>query len=142
MDFVLVGALSAVLQGAGVTTFDVDVVHSRDDANLERFLTALRSMNAVYRGHPARLSPTKEHLETAGHQLLLTDYGPLDVLGTIEDGMGYDELQTRCVVKNWQGQELHVLSLSEYVALKEKSTTPKDQARLPLLREAAKMEEE
>lgn len=34
VDFVLVGALSAVLQGAPIMTFDVDIVHSRAEDNV------------------------------------------------------------------------------------------------------------
>ena len=32
--FILVGGLAAVLNGAPVNTFDVDIVHSRDTANV------------------------------------------------------------------------------------------------------------
>ena len=34
VGFILVGGLAAVLNGAPVNTFDVDIVHSRDTANV------------------------------------------------------------------------------------------------------------
>ncbi len=36
VDFILVGGLAAVLNGAPVNTFDVDAVHSREPANIDR----------------------------------------------------------------------------------------------------------
>ena len=36
VEFILVDGLAAVLNGAPVDTFDVDVVHSRDSANVAR----------------------------------------------------------------------------------------------------------
>ena len=53
VDFIVVGALSAAIQGAPVTTFDLDIVHSRTPDNLDRLLSALESLNAYYRGHGA-----------------------------------------------------------------------------------------
>ena len=34
VEFVLVGGLAAVVQGAPITTFDVDIVHRRTEANV------------------------------------------------------------------------------------------------------------
>jgi hypothetical protein len=50
VEFVLVGALAAVAQGAPVTTHDVDIVHARTPENLDRLMAALASMKARYRG--------------------------------------------------------------------------------------------
>ena len=41
VDFILVGGLSAVVQGAPVTTIDVDIVHSRTEDNLARLGNAV-----------------------------------------------------------------------------------------------------
>jgi hypothetical protein len=40
-DFLLVGGLAAVAQGAPLTTIDVDVVHRRDADNVARLLEFL-----------------------------------------------------------------------------------------------------
>jgi hypothetical protein len=89
VDFVLVGALAAVAQGAPLTTQDVDVVHRRTPENVDRLLAFLAQVNARYRGHPAvpPLHPTREALLGPGHQLLMTDLGPIDVLGVVEGGV-------------------------------------------------------
>jgi hypothetical protein len=85
-EFVLVGALAAVAQGAPLTTFDVDVVHRRDAANVDRLLAFLASVDAQYRGRPAGqvLRPAREALLGTGRQLFSTALGQLEVLGAIE----------------------------------------------------------
>jgi hypothetical protein len=82
VDFIVVGGVSAVLHGAPVTTFDLDVVHARNRENVARMLSALEELEAVYRVQPERqLRPDESNLTGPGHQLLLTKFGPLDVLG-------------------------------------------------------------
>ena len=84
VEFVVVGGVSAVLQGAPLVTSDLDVVHSRAERNIERLLQALEDLDAHYRTQPERrLAPNASHLRTAGHQLLATRFGPLDLLGEI-----------------------------------------------------------
>src|ERR1700674_2467385 len=84
VQFILVGGLAAVLNGAPINTYDVDVVHSRDAANIARLLPVLESLDAIYRIQPERrLRPTESYLVSPGHQNLVTRYGPLDLLGTI-----------------------------------------------------------
>jgi hypothetical protein len=84
VDFIVVGGVCAVLQGAPVTTFDLDLVHARTPENLARLLPALRELDAHYRGRQGQLlRPDLSHLSSPGHQLLMTRFGPLDLLGTI-----------------------------------------------------------
>ncbi|MBW1690691.1 MAG: hypothetical protein JRJ70_08075 [Deltaproteobacteria bacterium] len=44
VDFIVVGGVCAVLHGAPVTTFDLDLVHSRSPENLERLILALKEL--------------------------------------------------------------------------------------------------
>jgi hypothetical protein len=46
-EFVLVGGLAAVAQGAPLTTQDVDVVHRRTAENVDRLLLFLAGINAA-----------------------------------------------------------------------------------------------
>ena len=136
VDFIVVGALSAVLQGAPIMTFDLDVVHDRRDDNIERLLAALKQLEAHYRGHPEKeLSPNASHLQSPGHQLLTTKYGPLDLLGAIEDDLSYEDLSSDTVEIMVDDFSVRLLKLRRYVELKEASTREKDQARLPTLRQ-------
>src|SRR5580698_6710419 len=93
VEFLVVGGLAAVLNGAPVHTYDVDVVHRRTVENVDRLMPVLDALDAVYRIQPERrLRPVKSALLSAGHQNLLTKYGPLDLLGMIGNDLGYEEL--------------------------------------------------
>jgi hypothetical protein len=65
VKFAVVGGLAAVLNGAPISTFDLDIVPARDEENLARLLRVLDS---------------------------ITRCGPLDVLGTIGRGLTYEDL--------------------------------------------------
>jgi hypothetical protein len=82
VDFVVVGGVAAVLGGAPISTFDLDIVHDRAPTNVVRLLDALAALDARYRDLTGRvLRPEARALEGEGHHLLLTRCGPLDVLG-------------------------------------------------------------
>jgi len=49
VDLVVVGSIAAVLNGAPIATFDLDVVHSRSQENLDRLAAALTDTEARYR---------------------------------------------------------------------------------------------
>ncbi len=135
VEFIIVGALSAVLQGAPIMTLDICVVHERSPTNVERLMTALDELDSHYRGHGDRvLRATADRLEGPGHQLMTTRAGPLDLLGRIEEGLEYGDLLADSVLFGIDGHEVRVLSMRRYLALKEKSQRPKDQAMVPILR--------
>lgn len=138
VDFVIVGGVSAVLHGAPVTTFDLDVVHSRNSDNVTRLLAALEELDAVYRAQPERqLRPGETHLASAGHQLLLTKFGPLDVLGMIGKSRTWEDLLDGTRTMEMEpGIVVRVLDLETLIAVKEELGFPKDTAMLPLLRQA------
>ena len=49
VDFILVGGLAAVVQGAPVTTMDVDIVHDQSPENIAKLLAFLESIGALER---------------------------------------------------------------------------------------------
>ncbi len=86
VEFVLVGGLAAVAQGAPISTFDVDIVHRRTPDNVDRLESFLGAVNARYRHRPGPpLAINRAALLGPGHALFMTDLGPLDVLGAIEE---------------------------------------------------------
>jgi predicted nucleotidyltransferase len=135
VDFIIVGGVCAVLHGVPVTTFDLDLVHSRQPDNLERLIAALNELDAYYRGRGVqRLRPTADLLGSSGHHLFMTRFGPLDILGTIGDGHDYENLIGRSVGFDVDGLRLHLLDLDVLIAVKEETGHDKDLAVLPLLR--------
>jgi predicted nucleotidyltransferase len=134
VEFIIVGGVAAVLQGASLTTFDLDVLHRRTPENVDRLLRALASLGAVYRHDSRRLTPGPEHLLGPGHQLLSTSLGDLDVLGTIGANTTFEDVAARATRITLRGHAVDVLSLEDLIAAKSFADRPKDRAVLPLLR--------
>jgi len=136
VEFLVVGGLAAVLNGAPINTWDLDLVHSRASANISRLLPVLDDLDAVFRIQPERrIKPGTSHLASSGHLNLTTRYGPLDLLGTIGRGLGYEDLLPHAVEKKIaEGVSVKVLDLPTLIALKEELGDEKDRAMLPILR--------
>lgn len=134
--FIVVGGVAAVLHGAPLHTSDLDVVHDRTPENIQNLLAALAELEAVYRERPERrIRPTASHLASAGHQLLLTKFGALDLLGTLSEDRDYDDLLNFSKLVNFtKRRRFHLLDLDELIVVKKAAGRVKDKAVLPLLR--------
>ncbi len=134
--FVLVGGVAAVVEGAPVSTFDLDIVHARDPRNVARLLEALGELEARYRVRPElRRKPTAELLTGEGHHLLMTRQGPLDVLGVIGKRRDFESLIGSARLRKLGAFFVWVLDLETQIAIKEELGFAKDRAMLPTLRE-------
>jgi hypothetical protein len=134
VEVIIVGMMAGVLQGAPLTTGDVDILHRRTPENVQRLLGVLRKIRAVYRHDPRRLSPGESHLLGPGHQLLESQFGDLDCLGTIDDGKTYDDLIGFAAPIDVGGEHpLYVLDLETLIEVKRRAGRPKDIAALPVL---------
>jgi hypothetical protein len=136
VDFIIVGGVAAVLEGAPVSTFDLDVVYADNEKNLCRLSEALLQLDAVYVDLAGRrIRPTIDRLRGGGHHLLRTRYGRLDVLGSVGDGQTFEMLLPRARQRTLHGMTLLVLSLGAVIESKEAADRPKDRAVLDLLRQ-------
>jgi hypothetical protein len=134
IDAIVVGMLAGVLQGAPVTTGDLDIVHRRTPENVNRLVELLRRIGARYRHDPRRIVPGETHLAGPGHQLLETDLGDLDCLGEIDGGKSYEDLLSSSIeLELGEGLKIRVLGLPALIEVKRRAGRPKDLAVLPLL---------
>ena len=134
VDFIIVGGICGVLHGAPVSTFDLDLVHSRSKKNISRLMKALEVLEACYRGREDRnLKPGLDHLVSAGHQLLLTNLGPLDLLGSVGKNHDYEELLKDTVELEIEGHRLRMLDLDALIRIKKETITDKDKVMLMIL---------
>lgn len=131
--YVVVGGVAAVLQGAPVTTFDIDALVKVDAANADRLLEALRALEARYREHDGDIRPTREDVLAGGHLLLMTNSGPLDVLGFIGQGKRYEDVAGAVETIDVGGLPVRVLRLEALIEEKRALGRDKDQAALRLL---------
>ncbi|MFV1978868.1 MAG: hypothetical protein ACC649_05905 [Myxococcota bacterium] len=134
--FIVVGGVAAVLEGAPVSTFDLDIVYSLDETNVDRLVAVLGDLNTVYVDPAGRtIRPTAERLRGGGHHLLRTHHGRLDVMGSVGKALAYPDLLSRSRTRRVRGLEIVVLDLETLIATKESANRPKDRAVLDLLRE-------
>lgn len=133
VEFFVVGGVAAALQGAPVLTQDIDILYRLDEPNILRLKQALDVLGAVARGDSRNLRFDETHLRTTGHKLASTDAGPLDVLGSINDGKTYGELLPFTEELEVLGHRVRVLSLERLIELKRELGRPKDLAMLPVL---------
>lgn len=136
VDFIVVGGVAAVLEGAGMMTDDLDVLVNTSETNLERLLAALDDLEAVYRDPAGRtLRPTADRLASFRLHLLDTRLGRLDLLRSLKPGeRTYVDLLPRSRVYRIGSLEVPVLDLASVIESKEAAGRPKDRAALPLLR--------
>ena len=134
VEFIIVGGMAGVLQGAPLHTIDLDIVYARTEDNMGRLSAALQELAAVFRTDPRRLAPKESHLRSDGHKLLETNQGALDVLDALDEGAGFDELLPDSQILEVSGVSVRVLTLQRLVTIKEGLTRPKDQAALLVLR--------
>ena len=140
IQYILVGGLAAVIQGAPITTFDLDIVPDQSEKNLTRLMQFLDAVDAFLRRPDSKiLKPQIRDLSAGGHLLLTTRFGPLDILATIEKGLGYKELLPSTVKIEYKGHTIHVLDLETMVTLKQSTTDPQEQYRLKIYTETLRM---
>jgi hypothetical protein len=122
----VVGGVAAVIGGAPIATFDLDVVPARNAANLARLQAALDELEARYRDPAGRLlRPQAPALAGEGHHLLLTRCGPVDVLGAIGRGLRYEDLLPVAEAVDLGGLTMHMLGLSALIRTKEEASRDK-----------------
>lgn len=140
VDFLLVGGVAAILEGAPVSTFDLDVVILPSPENHLHLLAALEALHARYLDPAGRhIVPDLEKLETLRLHQLLTDHGPLDVLRSIGRGSTYADLLDETREIELAGLRIRVLRLEAIIRSKEEANREKDRAALPVLRRALEL---
>ena len=134
VEFIVVGGAAAVLHGAPITTEDLDIVHRRTPENVSRLKNLLQELNAHVRELANRqLVPQESALLGEGHVLLSTRLGPLDCLGALVDGRGFEDLVSHSESFADEGAEFRVLDLSTLIDIKTKTGRAKDRLMLPVL---------
>ena len=134
VQFLVIGGEAAVLHGAPTTTWDLDIVHSRSPENVERLQELLGRLHAVVRDPAGRvLRPERKHLLAGGQLQLLTDLGPIDLLGRLHDGRGYEELLGNSETVGDETLRIRVLDLPTLIEVKVSAGRAKDRLLVPVL---------
>lgn len=131
VEFCVIGAVAAWLQGNPTVTLDLDVMPRRDLDNAERLAAALNSLSA----RPAGRDEAGE-LEGADFlgwqtQRFETEAGPLDVVPLAAAIGGFEDVAT--IELALGDLSVRVITIDGVIASKEKLGRPKDTAALPAL---------
>jgi len=135
VEFVIVGGVAASLHGASFLTFDFDICYARSKPNVNRLVTALKSVRARLRGAPENV-PFQLDTETLLHGMnftFTTDIGNVDILGELMGVGGYAEAREGAAIVPIFGHEYAVLSLKKLIASKRAAGRRKDLIVLPEL---------
>jgi hypothetical protein len=137
VDYILVGGVAAILEGAPVSTFDVDIVVPWESENNARLLVALRELNSRYLDPAGRqIVPDESRLSSFRMHRLVTDHGPLDVMHSIGDNLTYADLTSDTHEYDVAGFQVRTLKLEKVILSKEQANRDKDKAALHTLRRA------
>ena len=131
VEFCVVGAVAAWLQGNPTVTLDLDVMPRRDLDNAERLAAALNELDARRRG--GEPSTELEGADFLGWetQHFDTEAGPLDVVPHATAIGGFEDVAT---IELALGDfSVRVATIDEVIASKEELGRAKDKAALPAL---------
>jgi hypothetical protein len=131
VEFCVIGAVAAWLQGNPSVTLDLDVMPRRELENAERLAAALNALAARPRGAETAVELAGADFLGWKAQSFDTNAGPLDVVPHAAAIGGYEEVAT---VELALGEfSVRAITIDEVIASKEELGRPKDTAALPAL---------
>lgn len=128
VDFVLIGGLALIAQGASRATVDVDICYDRAGANLERLTRALGPVHPRLRGAPPELPFffDARALRSGLNFTLVTDLGEIDLLGEVTGVGGFAEASRDAVTLTLYGHDIRVMNLDQLERAKRAAGRAKD----------------
>jgi hypothetical protein len=131
VEFCVIGAVAAWLQGNPSVTLDLDVMPRRELDNAERLASALNSLAARPRDGDKAIELEGADFLGWQAQSFDTDAGPLDVVPHAAAIGGFEDVAT---IEMALGElSVRVVTIDEVIASKEALARPKDTAALPAL---------
>ena len=129
LDAVLIGNAAAALQGAPVTTVDLDFCFRKTAGNLRK-LRALADILHATVMHP--FYPVSDL-----YRLQRDDDGlQVDFMPRIHGIRSFEGLRSRATAIDVAGVTLHVAALADIIKSKRAADRPRDRAVLPILEQA------
>lgn len=142
VQYILVGATAARLQGFPRLTSDADITPATDPENLTRLSNALHDLNArVYTESVPEGLPFSCDAQTLGRAKLwnlVTDAGRLDLVFTPSGTEGYDDLARSAITFHVFDLEVRAADLEDILRSKIASNRPQDQQDVILIKQMLK----
>ena len=131
VEFYVIGAVAAWLQGNPSVTLDLDVMPRRDIDNADRLAAALNDLSARPRGRDRPVELEGADFLGWKTQSFDTDAGPLDIVPRAAAIGGFEDVAT--IELALDDLSIRVITIDEVIASKEELGRPKDTAALPAL---------
>jgi hypothetical protein len=138
VEFIVVGGVSAILQGATVNTMDLDICYRRTPENIRRLVAALAPLNPRPRGFPPDLPFIFDERTVQLGSNFTLEIGPesLDLLGEMSAIGGYEQVIGGALDTQVGSRTVKTLSLEQLIATKTAAGRTKDLAVIPELQAA------
>jgi hypothetical protein len=138
VDFVVVGGMAGMALGSTYPSYDLDIAHARDTANIQRLVAALEELEAELRIGGESPPPAAEmpfqldtrSIENGLNFTFRTRYGSLDVLGDPGGISSYRALVESSRETEIDGVPVRVCSIDHLIAMKRNAARPKDKLML------------
>ena len=126
LEAVMIGNAAAALQGAPVTTVDVDFLFRKTPANLRKLKAVARAFDAtILRPY----YPVSDLFRVAAEDHALQ----IDFMATIHGARSYNSIKSRARFLDIGGEKFLVASLPDIIASKRAANRPRDRAVLDAL---------
>jgi predicted nucleotidyltransferase len=135
VEFIVVGAYAAVLQGSAYVTRDIDICYERTPGNMKRLVAALKPHHPRLRGAPAGLPFTfdEKTLAQGMNFTFESDFGDIDLMGELSGIGQFAALARDAVSIDLDGVKIRVASLDAVIRSKRAAGRAKDLSILPEL---------
>ena len=136
VEFIIVGGVAGILHGSARATYDVDLVYSRNEQNIQRLASVLAPYNPYLRNAPLGL-PFVWDTKTIRHGLnftLTTTVGDIDLLGEVAAGETYEMLLPHSFEVEAFGIRFKCIDLPTLIRIKEAAGRRKDLEAIAELR--------
>lgn len=128
VEFVVIGGVAVIMQGAPRFTKDLDICYSTETANLDRLGRVLISLKATLRGveDDVPFIPDGRTLRHTQILTLHTSEGNLDLLVRPDGAPAFKSLKARADAMKLDGLEVPVASVIDLMAMKRAAGRPQD----------------
>jgi predicted nucleotidyltransferase len=132
VKYLLVGGMAAVAHGMNYVTDDLDICYERKRENLSGLVRALAPAHPRLRipGGELPFIFDEKTLENGLNFTLQTDWGPIDLLGEIQDVGRYETLLPKAVRFEFYGIFVDTISLEDLIRAKQIAGRTKDKLHL------------
>jgi predicted nucleotidyltransferase len=136
VEFIVIGGVAGIVHGSARATYDIDLVYSRTDENIQRLAQSLAPHKPYLREAPPGL-PFVWDAKTIRSDLnftLTTLLGDIDLLGEVAGGETYQNLLPNSFEVEAFGVRFKCIDLPTLIHIKEAAGRPKDREAIAELR--------